>query len=205
MLQKRIGAASTAQEGEYGNRKILFGDFVQPICLPLLDKTKTSYSQKHGCKFSGWTGGKSGAHYLVGHAAEINKAYMCQDDDKNDSPSKHNCLSVRSLSPPKFPKQNTNENRKSRNLEEQNSYENGMPLVCLASESLYNPRHNPQLTDDEVVDGYELMGLYSASKVLNTSENSSRVNSTKTKEQKNGLKFLNISPYISWIKVRLSL
>ena len=108
-MQKRLGIPGKSSNRKKENRFIHFGDFVQPICLPSSDKIKTIFSQKKGCKFSGWNGGKSGEHYLVGHAAEINKAYSCGSWQDGTS-KKHNCLSVRSLSPPKHPIEN-NRNR----------------------------------------------------------------------------------------------
>ena len=207
LLQKRFRFPSTTEGIKQDNRYIRFGDFVQPICLPSLDKTKTEYSQKRGCKFSGWNGGKSGEHYLVGHAAEINKANNCKNNADNTSSSKHNCLSIRSLSPPKYSTEKINKKRKPQTTrEEDSSHENGMPLVCLnsTSHSSHHQQHNQQLAEN-AVDQYELIGLYSASKtVLNINTRDDKPSRLKTKE-KNSLQFLNISPYLSWIQVRLSL
>merc|ERR1719411_1081111 len=111
-LKKRVkdGSEPKAELRKY----IVLGDFVQPICLPSLNKIKGVSSKKQGCKFSGWTGGKSGEHYLVGHAAEVNRYYDC---DQRDSPttlfSKQDCISVLSLSPPKSPTESINISGKS--------------------------------------------------------------------------------------------
>ena len=178
---------------------------MQPICLPSNDKTKTIFSQKKGCKFSGWNGGKSGEHYLVGHAAEINEAYSCGSWQDTTS-KKHNCLSVRSLSPPKHPVENTNRRRSERNVENKNRHENGMPLVCLSSksQSSLHVKHKASSTEHNDVDQYELVGLYTSSKILDSVAHIDPRNGSNTKD-KNNLQFLNISPYISWIDVRLSL
>ena len=80
-----------------------------------------------------------------------------------------------------------------------------MPLVCLNStlHSSHHQKHNQQLAES-AVDQYELIGLYSASnKVLNIKSIDEPSRSKTTKN--NSLQFLNISPYLPWIRVRLSL
>ena len=159
-LQKRIGLSRRSKRNKQNKRHILFGDFVQPICLPASDKITTEgYNHKQGCKFSGWTGGKSGEHYLVGHAAEINKGYACKHNGDNLSTSNKNCLLVRSLSPPKSPTDNADNKRKPVNIKEkERSHENGMPLVCLnstAHSSPHSQKYNQQ-SAEHALDQYEL-------------------------------------------------
>ena len=84
-----------------------------------------------------------------------------------------------------------------------------MKMECLlyvysSAHSSHHQQHNQQLAEN-AVDQYELIGLYSASKtVLNINTRDDKPSRLKTKE-KNSLQFLNISPYLSWIQVRLSL
>ena len=198
LLQKRFGR--TTQEKQQDDKYILFGDFVQPICLPSPNKIKTSNPHKRGCKFSGWTGGKSGEHYLVGHAAEIYKTYRCEDTSGDTA--KQNCLSVHSLSPPKL--SSVKSNKKRNPGYDENTHEHGMPLVCLHS-SAQSSYHQQQ---SSLLETYELMGLYSASDVdnlQNTNDNRSRLKTKKKTGEGHTLEFVNISPYKSWIQVRLSL
>ena len=204
-MQKRIRTSGKSNNRKKENRFIHFGDFVQPICLPSNDKIKAVFSQKKGCKFSGWNGGKSGEHYLVGHAAEINKAYSCGSWQDGTS-KKHNCLSVRSLSPPKHPIDNNSNRRTGKNIESHKRYENGMPLVCLSSksQSSFHEKHKSSLAKNAPVDQYELIGLYTSSKILDIVDHIDPRNGSSIKD-KNHIQFLNISPYISWIDIRLTL
>ena len=142
---------------------------------------------------------------MVGHAAEISKAYSCGSWQDATS-TKQNCLSVRSLSPPKHPVENDSKRRTERNIENENRHENGMPLVCLSStsQSSFHVKHKSSLTEHNDIDQYELIGLYTSSKILDSATHIDPRNGSKNRE-KNNLQFLNISPYISWIDVRLSL
>ena len=81
-----------------------------------------------------------------------------------------------------------------------------MPLVCLSSksQSSYHVNRKSSVTQNQHVDQYELIGLYTSSKILNSVAHIDPRNGSKTRD-KNNLQFLNISPYISWIDVRLSL
>ena len=197
-MQKRFGGV-TPQNPE-DDKYILFGDFVQPICLPTQNNITTSNSHKRRCKFSGWTGGRSGEHYLVGHAAEINNEYVCQDRNEDTTSSKPNCLSVQSFSPPNFSTEKDSKKRKSVSKEKESSYENGMPLVCFSP--FPNQPHLNQKTSQNV-DKFELIGLYSSSKVEN--DNRTRLKTRKKDGERDDLVFLNILPYIPWIQIRLSL
>ena len=143
----------------------------------------------------------------MGHAAEINKGYACKHNGDNLSTSNKNCLLVRSLSPPKSPTDNVDKKRKPVNIKEkERSHENGMPLVCLnstAHSSPHSQKYNQQ-SAEHAVDQYELIGLYSDTKVLNLHNLEAKQSRLKTKET-NGLQFLHISPYLRWIQVRLGL
>ena len=185
---------------------IVFGDFVQPICLPSLNKIKAASSKKQGCKFSGWTGGKSGEHYLVGHAAEVNREINCKDKVGNILEANQNCLSVRNLTPPKFSLEK--KSRQLRKSDDENPHENGMPLVCPYSASIDSIKYKKYIgiTWDYDIDQYELVGLYSKSNQFTYSETREGESSIQgVNEHASSLQFLRISPYIPWIKVRLTL